>query len=80
MGLNHLLHHDNYQQDARLFKAVPLGVLEAAFIEAPPATLSPSSLVLINYLDMHLTLPRKLTSISWWTRYMETVVNIMVRL
>lgn len=39
-----------------MFKAIPLGVSEAAFNETLLATLSPNSLVLINYLDMHLTL------------------------
>ena len=62
-----------------MFKAVPLGVSEAAFNEAPPATLSPSSLALINYLDMHLTLLGKLASISWATEEEETLVNVMVR-
>ncbi|CAB1436496.1 unnamed protein product, partial [Pleuronectes platessa] len=67
------------QRDARLFKAVPLGVSEAPFNEVPPATLSPNSLVLINYLDMHLTLLGKLTSSFWRAKGEETLVNIMAR-
>lgn len=76
---NHLLSQVAEQWDAWLFKAIPLGVSEAAFNEAPPATLSPSSLVLINYLDMHLTLLGKLTSSCWRAEGEETLVKIMAR-
>lgn len=62
---NLLLSWDVEQRDSGLFKAVPLGVCEATFNEALAATLSPNSLVLINYLDMHLTLLGKLM-FSYW--------------
>ena len=62
-----------------MFKATPLGVSEASFNEAPPATLSPNSLVLINYLDMHLTLLKKLTSSCCWVEGEERLDNIKAR-
>lgn len=49
----------------------------ASVSEAPPALLSPNSLVLINYLDMLSTLLGKLMLSCWWSEGEEKLVKLM---